>query len=114
MVALMSEAWDEIARQYAGGVPVAAIAKRFNISRARITRRAKKLGWVRGDTNGGRAGSHASLQDGQPGSSQEEGAPASASDQRAALLKRQKAAWGAAYELRDEAFRLLTGEAPAL
>jgi hypothetical protein len=114
MVAFMSEAWAEIAGQYADGVSVAAIAKRFNISRARITRRAKKLGWMRGDTNGGRAGSHPLRQDGQPGSSQNEGATASASDQRAALLERQKAAWEAAYSLRDEAFRLLTGEAPAL
>src|SRR5215213_9388722 len=113
MGAFMSEDWAEIARQYADGVPVAAIAERFNLSRARITRRAKKLGWVRGDTNGGLAGSHASLQDKQPGSSQEE-ATVSASDQRAALLKRHKAAWAATYGLRDEAFRLLRGEAPAL
>jgi hypothetical protein len=113
MVAFMSDVWTEIARQYADGVPVAAIAKRFNLSRARITRRAKKLGWARGDANGGPARPHPSLQDKQPGSSQEE-ATASASDQRAALLKRHKAAWAATYGLRDEAFRLLRGEAPAL
>jgi hypothetical protein len=113
MVAFMSDVWTEIARQYAEGVPVAVMAKRFNVSRARITRRAKKLGWVRGAANGGHAGPHAVLPDKQPGSSQEE-ATASASDQRAALLARHKAAWAAAYGLRDEAFRLVRGEAPAL
>lgn len=37
----MPDVWVEIAKQYADGVPVAAMAKQFNLSRATITRRAK-------------------------------------------------------------------------
>lgn len=108
MEAVMSEVWAEIAKQYADGVPVAAMAKQFTLSRARITRWAKKLGWVRAAARGGDAASYSSLKDGLPGASQGQRAPASAADQRAALLERQKAAWATVDELREDAYRVLT------
>jgi hypothetical protein len=108
MEAVMSDVWAEIEKQYADGVPVAALAKQFNLSRARITRRAKKLGWVRGAASGGQAGSRPSLQDRLAASAQEPRAAASPADQRAALFQRHRAAWAAINELRDEAFRALT------
>ncbi len=108
MEAVMSDVWAKIATQYADGVPVAAIAKQFKLSRARITRRAKKLGWDRGPAGGGHAGSPSSRQDGLAASLQNPRVAVSAADQRAALLERHKAAWAAIYEARDQAFHALT------
>ncbi|WP_457091241.1 hypothetical protein [Microvirga sp. P5_D2] len=107
METAMSSVWAEIETQYADGVPVAALARQFNLSRARITRRAKKLGWARRATCGGPEGSYQSLRDRLAASSQELEAAMSPADQRAALLRRHKAAWAALYPLREEVFRVL-------
>ena len=39
------EPWDEIERQYAGGVALSAIAKAFNVSSGRVQRKADRAGW---------------------------------------------------------------------
>jgi hypothetical protein len=107
------EIWDEIAQQYADGVPVSAIAMTFNVSRATISRRAKASGWVRGSSNNDVASASPPAQDEPKGSSEQERAGAAhRSDPRAALIQRHRADWTDVYAVREDALRILKGEKP--
>jgi hypothetical protein len=106
MSKVTSEMWDEIERQYADGARIAVLAREFNVSRARITRRASRYGWRRQETGDGNATAPGQTQD-QPPGSLSGGTP---QDQRTLLFERHRAAWAQEYDLRDDAFRVLKGE----
>ncbi|KLK90067.1 hypothetical protein AA309_28005 [Microvirga vignae] len=107
--------WEKIAQQYADGVSVSAIARTFNVSRARISRRAKQSGWVRGGVEDVSARTSRPAQDEPPGSSEEgrEGAT-DRGDPRGSLMQRHRDAWPQVWALRGDAYRILKGEEPVL
>jgi hypothetical protein len=113
MSELASEPWDDIERQFLAGARIDTLASRFNVSRSRIARRANKLGWVRNGGDDGEAAApgarqdkaQRSLKDAVPGD-------ASVSDQRSAVVERQRMAWVEVYGLRDDAHRILKGQRP--
>jgi len=110
MSELAPDVWDEIERQYSGGVAIAAIAKAFNVSRAKIKQTADEMGWVRGRKGKGAASPQAS----DAGSSRGAGnaAAAAAADRRRLLIEQQRAAWDDVCAVREDAYRLLKGEEP--
>jgi hypothetical protein len=116
MLELSPETWDEIARRYADGVPVNTIVKSFNVSRARITRRANMLRWIRDGAEAGDAVASVQTQDAHPGSSQEARATSvgDVADHRTILIKRHLAAWDDVNALDREAMRILRGEEPQI
>jgi hypothetical protein len=105
------EVWEEISRQYGDGVAITAIAKAFNVSRARIKRQADELGWVRSREDN----VEATPRRGRSGSLKvRRAAVASVADQRSLLIDRQRAAWDDLYGVREDAYRLLRGEKPKM
>lgn len=114
MTTSAQETWSAIAQQFAAGVSVTAIAKRFNVSRGRIARRAKADGWTRDRAGDRHASADQQAPVAAPGSASGGGEAAGQvadPDPVAALRRRHKAAWKDVYWLREEAHRILTGEA---
>jgi hypothetical protein len=113
MSELVSEPWDDIERQFSEGVHIDALASRFNVSRSQIRRRASKLGWVRKGGGDGEAAAPRARQDkAQRSLRGDVTGEASVADQRAAIVERQRTAWGGVYGLRDDAHRILKGQRP--
>jgi hypothetical protein len=115
MSKLASERWEEIEQRYTEGAPVSTLARDFNVSRARITRRASKDGWHRQQAGLVPARVPGPRQDGPSGSVTDDVAKrASPLDQRALLSERHQAAWAEVYALRNDAYRILKGERTTL
>jgi hypothetical protein len=93
MLELVSEAWDEIAKQYAVGTSITILAKNFNVSRARIKRRADRFAWDRDRKDKGDAATQAQTQWNHPSPSQEASEPAAArsANPRTVLIERHRA-----------------------
>ena len=107
--------WEKIEQQYADGVSVSALARTFDLSRARISRRAKHFGWVRGSVEDVSTPTSRPAQGEAPGSSEERRqGPVDCRDPRESLMQRHRAAWPEVWALRGDAYRILKGEQPVL
>lgn len=112
MSELAPAVWEEIARQYRAGIPIAVIAEAFHVSRSRIRRRVDVLGWVRDQVQNGGATSNAKPAGSQPASGN--AAVASAAGRRRLLIERQRADWDDISAIREDAYRVLRGEEPRI
>jgi hypothetical protein len=112
MAELTPQVWDKVAGQYRAAVTVGVIAKAFNLSRARIARRADRFGWIRDQANDSDL-----APPGEASGSPQEARPAVVAcvrDPRDVLMQRHRAAWADVYGPRDKAYRILWGEKPEI
>jgi hypothetical protein len=106
---LAKETWDEIRQALADGASFNHLEKRYGVTRQNISRKARKLGWIKGDRDEIEREAHAKADGIRAGQSLDEIMEAidRASDERAEIIKTHRRQWAALDMIRDTAMRLV-------